>query len=195
MSRGNLRFAPRLESLGERLNLSTLVPTAQAEAAYLPSRFILVESVRPDESMSQIVPTGTVVFTVDGAASPSDQPLIWFSEGPAPAEAGTILEGHECLVFYLGGIPSSDAAPKYWVFGTEVPQDRVGPFFEFKGSGLSTSDAESQVESKTLVALSFPQPDDASGFRDDLVGWDFVFSAIQTSDPYSFTRDGRASGM
>jgi hypothetical protein len=43
---------------------------------------------------------------------------------PSPvAGEAHILEGHHCLVFYLGGIPSSEPVPQYWVFGTELPPD------------------------------------------------------------------------
>jgi hypothetical protein len=43
-------------------------------------------------------------------------------------EHRTTLEGQECLVFFLGGIPSAEPVdvPKYWVFGTEVPGGSSG---------------------------------------------------------------------
>jgi hypothetical protein len=39
------------------------------------------------------------------------------------------LEDQQCLVFYLGGIPSADGSevPKYWVFGTELPDAETRP--------------------------------------------------------------------
>ena len=58
------RFVPELESLDERLNLSSAIPPQFTELS------VVVYSSRP------------------------------LSETPAT------LEGHECLVFYLGGVPS-----------------------------------------------------------------------------------------
>jgi hypothetical protein len=67
------RFRPALESLADRINPSTLVPTS--------------DGADSQELIAIYTRSGSV------AAHPAD-------------EGTTTLEGHECLVFYLGGLPS-----------------------------------------------------------------------------------------
>jgi hypothetical protein len=90
------RFRPSLETLGERLNLSAATPV----------------------DLDVIVYSGREL-SVDREGEYSWAYLVKRVLASSPAT----LEGHECLVFYLGGIPSSDAALQYWVFGTELPPD------------------------------------------------------------------------
>jgi hypothetical protein len=103
------------------------------------------------------------------------------------------LEGQECLVFFLGGIPSAEptGGPKYWVFGTEVP-------------GVDADD--SAPRRRNLVTLH--SMDNSNGpipFRDvndparysgtHVLYQDFVIPVNQVVGPYVFVLDGRGSGM
>jgi general secretion pathway protein G len=84
-----------------------------------------------------------------------------------------LLEGDQCLVFFLGGIPSTGGpVPSVQGFSTNPASpaapsaDRVGPFYDFKatqlvlvphpGSGsapfLSCADAYAQTNNGTLIA-------------------------------------------
>jgi prepilin-type N-terminal cleavage/methylation domain-containing protein len=67
---------------------------------------------------------------------------------PAPAQQGVdgpgaiTLEGDQCLVFFLGGIPNAVLPPACLGFSSNpknpaaITQDRIGPFFEFDSKRL-----------------------------------------------------------
>jgi prepilin-type N-terminal cleavage/methylation domain-containing protein len=80
----------------------------------------------------------------NGAASPwgGGGYIDW--NGNGQYDGPVVLEGHQCLVFFLGGIPLHGATPGCFGFATD-PRDpsklaqttgRNGPFFEFDTSRL-----------------------------------------------------------
>jgi hypothetical protein len=86
-----------------------------------------------------------------------------------------ILEGQECLVFYLGGAPS-ESLPQYWVFGTELPEAQV-----------------STIQQSLLIAKQ-QATRDATPYEGAHALYQDIVIPTQT-DPFAFTQDGRSSGL
>jgi prepilin-type N-terminal cleavage/methylation domain-containing protein len=69
-----------------------------------------------------------------------------WSGGVQPGFSSVILEGDECLVFFLGGIPTNNPTPgclgfstdphSPWTLATVANNQRIGPFFTFDTSRL-----------------------------------------------------------
>jgi hypothetical protein len=100
--------------------------------------------------------------------------------------------------------------------------DRIGPFFNFNSIRLERTAADTGDGYKMLFAPLIIELDNATGYVDDLIGWDFIVVVdnpavlgtgspsipyegthvlyqdifIPTAtDPYSFTRDPQSSGL
>jgi hypothetical protein len=143
------RFTPSLETLGDRLNLSPWVPTTEQTLQISIVVDLAPPELGLRASASQTaIPSVTdlVIDSYNGRSVVTDGPVTWRITSIAVdpslrdgvdregeyswaylvkrvlASSPTTLEGHECLVFFLGGVPSSEVVPKYWVFGTELPQ-------------------------------------------------------------------------
>src|SRR5687767_12026094 len=116
------RFTPSLETLGDRLNLSPWMPTTEQtrQISIVVDLAPLELDLRVSASQTAIPSvTDLVIVTYNGRAAGRAvilENVVEVFDRPAT------LEGHECLVFFLGGIPSADAVPNDWVFGTELPQ-------------------------------------------------------------------------
>lgn len=71
-----------------------------------------------------------------------DKNKMYAWNGSAPT--AVTLEGHECLVFFLGGIPKNGNPPSCQGFSTNpadptdftTTKDKIAPFFEFNASRL-----------------------------------------------------------
>src|SRR6266849_5038089 len=125
---------------------------------YLPSRFVLCETVAdyqngmgdPDPASAQLYSDSfnylcrlwpRINFTTVQPGTPEWQGIDW--NGNGVQDPPVILEGDQCLVFFLGGIQSNKDS-KLECLGFSVNQanpareggQRVGPFCEFKSSRL-----------------------------------------------------------
>jgi hypothetical protein len=94
--------------------------------------------------------------------------------------------GDECLVFFLGGIPSGEV-PEY-VYGTELPDAdaplRHRTFALVDRTGLA-------ADGVVLLASSLPGGDTSAGTH---VLYQDIFIPAAPG-PFGFVRDGKASGM
>jgi hypothetical protein len=134
------RFTPSLETLGERLTPSPLLPAEQ---------------------------TRQVSVVVD--MSPES--------------------GDECLVFFLGGIPSG-AAPEY-VYGTELPDADAAVRHRLFSVVDRTQMATDGV---VLLASSIPGGDAEAARRTLVTTLSMDLDTPAAPDPFAFAQDGKASG-
>ena len=172
------RFTPSLESLGARLTPSTWNPTTSQtrqitivqELAPPGDDFgLLLETLDENGKLGSTQVTGRITgVAVD--------PL---SEGPAT------LEGKECLVFFLGAVPS-ESLPNDWVFGTELPKAHSS---ELQGWLLiakqQAGDGDPGLTEEPSVARINP----------NLIDADFNFDAVDSPHTSSAAGDGRAYKM
>ena len=193
------RFRPSLETLGDRLNPSPWMP--HTEQARQVSIVVDVAPPDPDLDVSAgrtTIPslTDLVIDPFDGRAVAADGPVTgritsvaadpspegvdragqytwaYLLERDPPA-ASVVLEGHQCLVFYTGGIPSAEALPQYWVFGTELPSDTTSPIHHRTFSIVDRSplggDAEDARRRNQITTHSFDL--ERPGNAAEVQGW------------------------
>lgn len=218
-----LRFAPNLESLDERLTLSTTTGGTQPfnhKTEQVRQSSVIVDLAVPD-LRPKVAAQQTEVPTVTDL-------VIGTYNGPVVASVTGQIIG-------VAADTPVGATPKDWVFGTELPPDanrqrgashvqgwmliakqraiqstagelaligesvaevdRIGPFFQFKSNRLGPAGDDGR-KFKMLVAPLVLDPDTARPYPDDLVGWNYANSSSgRPADPFSFTLDGRASGI
>ncbi len=139
--------------------LSTAIETFKSKfnVEYLPSRIALYEDRAAFNTAAGTDPLAAASLRFlkkmfhedlgivrDANGNPTAVPLDWNGNGQADTNPH-LLEGHQCLVFFLGGIPELDAnGNPIGVTGfstnkrvpTQAGGERMGPFFEFKASRL-----------------------------------------------------------
>ncbi|TMQ31237.1 MAG: prepilin-type N-terminal cleavage/methylation domain-containing protein [Planctomycetota bacterium] len=134
-------YPPSRIKLCERLSYYDLTTTASGA----PNNQLDYDSVQTLTSMfPRIDTTGWTAIGIDwngnGAIDSFASPLLPGMDGPG----AITLEGDQCLVFFLGGIPG--AGPSCLGFAADpknpansLSTDRIGPFFEFPSSRLGAS--------------------------------------------------------
>jgi hypothetical protein len=192
------RFRPSLETLGDRLNPTpwmphteqtrqitivqeltppNLVPNVSALHSVIPS---VTDLVTDSYNGRAAATAGSVTGRVTGvAADPSPDAVdragqytwAYLLERDSSA-APVVLEGHQCLVFYTGGIPSAEA-PQYWVFGTELPSNTTSLIhhrtFSIVDRSALGGDAEEVRRRNPITTLSFDL--DLPGSAAEVQGW------------------------
>jgi hypothetical protein len=97
-------------------------------------------------------------------------------------------EGDESLVFFLGGVPSSDTVPSEYVFGTELPDADAAIRHRFFSLVDRTQGA---IDGVAILTSSLPGGD-ASGTH---ILYQDIFIPAASADPLVFAYDTRASGL
>jgi prepilin-type N-terminal cleavage/methylation domain-containing protein len=156
-----LRKGPELQTRNDISQLTTAVGTFKTKFGfYPPSR------IRLCQFTSQYGNNGTNQLDADSQLVLSTMfprcSSTWSSTGinwctgsgnGAPNSGGVVLEGEECLVFFLGGVESGPNGSKCVGFSTipTSPMDtsdmnnRIGPFFQCDGSRLVNSPTGNSV--------------------------------------------------
>ena len=95
-----------------------------------------------------------VVFSTSGVP-PQITPTFWYDfNGNGKVDAGYVLHGHECLVFFLGGVPFMD--PSTGSFGmTGFGKDPVNPFTNSLASDPNFANHQNPMYSANRQSPSF----------------------------------------
>lgn len=126
------------EEAETRSEISQLAAAVQAfkqqyAVPYIPSTFTLKNKYLPGEADLQYLKSvwpRIGVLNADSSVS-----INWGALSPAAA-SGTVLNGAQCLVLFLGGPDGTSGFSNSPVDPMGSGNNRVGPFFEFKGQRL-----------------------------------------------------------
>jgi len=147
-----LTMGPRTQTQVEIRQLQESLAVARQSyngLDYLPSQLVLYETIdlyKTDNSAAARR-TADVLNKMFGSRllRTAGLKVDWNNDG-AISTTGVTLEGQQCLVFYLGGIPSTAGGNHCLGFSKDpsnpakLPppggEDRLGPFFPFKGTRL-----------------------------------------------------------
>jgi prepilin-type N-terminal cleavage/methylation domain-containing protein len=166
--------ANRTRNRSEIAQMTAAMETFKARFGfYPPSRIKLAEILSPSTYPNanaqgsldyDSIQTLNRMFNKMGA-NWSTNGINWFGRswnGPSPAV--TVLEGDQCLVFFLGGIPNNNpdnAPPNCTGFSTNPLDpsyhiknggDTLPPFFEFDTSRLVRADGQGNTRSKAFYS-------------------------------------------
>src|SRR5262249_5715709 len=118
---------------------------------FFPSRLILYNDMSlyttnfasvPAADQPTVKRTGEVLRYMFGRRVMSGTTLTPGWDGTGPATGRVVLSGPECLVFYLGGMPSTTGGNSCKGFSTSATNptqaggERIGPFYQFKSARL-----------------------------------------------------------
>lgn len=135
---------------GNRSDISQLEVAMEAFktkfGVYPPSKIMLCENfanynnIAADRLQSDSVSLLQKMFPRIDTAVWAAQGIDW--NGNGAIDPAVVLEGDQCLVFFLGGIPGNSSPPSVLGFSSNARNpaittgDRIGPFFEFKSNRL-----------------------------------------------------------
>jgi hypothetical protein len=133
---------------------------------YFPSRFVLCESYQdylnpPNANYAQLY-ADSLGFLQRAFPrlwrTPQAQTIVVDWDGDGQYSPPVILEGDQCLVFFLGGVPAPPGQPAACMGFSSVGSNpairtgaRIGPFFEFTSARLA-------LLSNRMVDPNGPQP-------------------------------------
>jgi hypothetical protein len=152
-----LQLGPRTAARTEIGELETGIRAFQTkfEVEYIPSRIRLCQKVTAYsnsvpldvDSRDYMLRLFRKMATLNGTTYTgtwATTGIKWDPTWPTGGNQSATLEGHQCLVFFLGGTPVSN--PNGCVGFSTNPSDpsllggdRIGPFFDFKSSRLTTA--------------------------------------------------------
>jgi general secretion pathway protein G len=141
--------------------------------------------------------TGTGTPNIPGLPASVTTPFYDFNNN-GQNDGAYIIQGHECLVFFLGGIPSlsQDPSTGKTVYGMtgfsknpqnpflndQIQPNRLQPFFEFASNRLDDTDFTTQSAVNGFLQLK-PNTAD-SGFGNQIPG--YFEGALKTSTYYAY---------
>jgi prepilin-type N-terminal cleavage/methylation domain-containing protein len=159
---------PEIQTRTDIGSLETALGTARAELGlkYIPSYIVLREDGKYDDNLtvSAVIfaeqqKTKGLLTQIFGRQFNPSTPVDWNSDGSLSAKP-LVLEGQNCLVFFLGGIPTPPGGTAGCLGFSTNPQNpgaaggtRRGPWFEFKSNRLQRENnfpTDSPFYNKTL---------------------------------------------
>ena len=140
----------RVEIGNMELALTTLM-TQQGSGSlnFIPSTITLREDgayVATNANHRATVRILTALFGKGSASFTTPVKIDWNGSGAIDSGVEFVLEGEECLVFFLGGIPTASGSPPGYLGFSNNPSNpaavggtRLGPYYPFEGSRLLRS--------------------------------------------------------
>lgn len=114
----------------------------ELNVTYLPSYLVLREDGKYDLADRGQVETVSILHKAFGKNIDLASEIDWNNDGQI-TKGPIVLEGHHCLVFWLGGIPATSGGAHGCLGFSNDPQNpaalrgmRKGPYFAFKSSRL-----------------------------------------------------------